>query len=98
MLPRSTTASISDGTGAFVRESVAVAVSAPMQAFSEYCSLSSCSGLTCVSLCFFDSHRDQLPLLALLMFGPSARGVPTMDSADFWLSLSTPLDADSTWQ
>lgn len=67
-----------------------------MQAISEYCSLSSRAGLTCVSLCFFDCHRDQLPLLALLTFGPSARGVPTMASADFWLSIAAPLGATST--
>jgi hypothetical protein len=32
------------------------------------------------------------------MFGPSVRGVPTMASADFWQSISTPLDVDSSRQ
>ena len=36
-------------------------------------------------------------LLSASLFGPSAPS-PTMASADFWLSLSTPLDADSTRQ
>lgn len=36
-------------------------------------------------------------LLSASLFGPSAPS-PTMASADFWPSLSTPLDADSTRQ